>query len=152
MTSDATHPLVAHLAESLLLGEALRTVAAIFGRYELRAHWLQGEFHHDLVLHVEGASPRLPGDYLVIATNCNGGLKEVLCFAHEPDRWALWNRRCPDNPEFEGELPDPLAIARTIHWFDPCVLLTPDTRSEMLPEHRRRQRGGGWRSVDDLED
>lgn len=31
----------------------------------------------------------------VIATDCNGGVKEVLGFETLPDRWALWHRRCP---------------------------------------------------------
>ncbi len=152
MPHQDTHPIVEQLAHCLLLGESLRTILGIFGSYDLRAHWLQGEFHHDVVLHVPDAVPRLPGGFLVIATNCNGGVKEVLCFDEEPDRWALWNRRCPDNPEFSGEASNPLACSRTIHWFDPCMLLTSDARSELLPEHRRRQRGGGWRMIDDLED
>jgi Ribbon-helix-helix protein, copG family len=32
----------------------------------------------------------------------------------------------------------------TEHWFDPCELLAPDARSELRPEYRRRQDGGGW--------
>ncbi len=41
-----------------------------------------------------------------------------------------------------------MARVRTPHWFDPCELLTPDTRSELRPEFRRRQRGGGWMADD----
>ena len=29
-------------------------------------------------------------------------------------------------------------------WFDPCELLRPDARSELRPEYRTRQQGGGW--------
>ena len=41
---------------------------------------------------------------LVVATNCNGGVKEVLCFRDAPDRWALWHHRCPNVADFAGEL------------------------------------------------
>ena len=60
------------------------------------------------------------------------------------ERWALWNHRCPDNADFDGELPPLLARATTHHWFDPCELLTESARSELRPEFRKRQRGGGW--------
>ena len=40
-----------------------------------------------------------------------------------------------------------LGVARSHHYFDPCELLVPDARSELRPEHRRRQRGGGWEKV-----
>ncbi len=138
------HTLLQMLADALLLGDCLRTLFFLFPTYELRAHWLQGEFHHDLVLFVPDASPRLPGSWLVVSTNCNGGVKEILCLSQEPDRWGLWHHRCPDNAEFSGPPLDILATSRTVHWFDPCALLTTDARSELLPEHRRRQRGGGW--------
>ena len=141
------------LANRMLLGEALEMVRRMYGCYELLAHWLQGEFHHDLPLRLPKKEKQvLPGDYLVIATNCNGGIKEVLCFEDAPERWALWHHRCPENPEFEGVLPKILAMARTIHWFNPCQLLEPDARSEIREEQRRRQRGGGWRSIHDFED
>jgi hypothetical protein len=91
-----------------------------------------------------GTSPPLPGPILVVATNCNGGVKEVLCFRDVPDRRALWHHRCPAIDAFDGELAPILARATTEHWFDPCELLAPDARSELLPEHRRRQEGGGW--------
>ena len=61
-----------------------------------------------------------------------------------PDRMALWHSRCPENPEFGGAIPPILAAARTLHWFDPCNLLTSDARSELRPEFRERQTGGGW--------
>jgi len=80
----------------------------------------------------------------VVTTNCNGGVKEVLCFASLPDRGALWHLRCPENAEFVGDALDVVATARTEHWFDPCELLVPDARSEYREECRARQCGGGW--------
>jgi len=133
------------LAEHLGLGSLLRVVDGACGRHEMLAHWQQGEFHHDLVLTVPAPPPTLPGPVLVVATNCNGGVKEVLCFAEPPSEQALWHHRCPDNPEFVGQIPPILASARTVHWFDPCTLLTDDARSELRPEARERQPGGGWR-------
>jgi hypothetical protein len=40
-----------------------------------------------------------------------------------------------------------LAEARTIHRFDPCALLGADARSELKPECRKRQRGGGHEPI-----
>jgi hypothetical protein len=137
---------VSSLANTLVLGALLDQLLHRHRGYELLAHWKQGEFHHDLVVRVRSPE-ELPGDVLVIATNCNGGVKELLCFAQQPDRDALWHARCPDNPEFGGQLSDILAEARTLHWFDPCELLLADARSEMKPECRRRQRGGGFEPV-----
>jgi hypothetical protein len=138
-------PLVDRLARSLVLGALLDEVTTLFGAYSLVAHWTQGEFHHDLVLELpEAALARLPGRVLVVATNCNGGIKEVLCLGVVPDRRALWHHRCPDVADFDGDLGNVLARATTEHWFDPCELLARDARSELLPEHRRRQEGGGW--------
>jgi hypothetical protein len=111
-------------------------------------HWQQGEFHHDVVLRIERPLPDAAGDVLVVSTNCNGGVKEVLCLADVPDRWGLWHHRCPDNPEFDGPAPRIVGAARTVHWFDPCNLLKPGTRSEYRAEFRRRQRGGGYTCVD----
>jgi hypothetical protein len=130
------------LAEFLGLGSLLEELRRSYGGYEIVAHWAQGEFHHDLVLRVN--SPELPGPYVVVATNCNGGVKEILVFADRPDRSALWRSRSPDNADFHGDMPAPLASVRTIHWFDPRELLTPDARSEYKDEHRERQLGGGW--------
>jgi hypothetical protein len=138
---------LAQLASHLALGSLLEVLVREYGGYDLVAHWQQGEFHHDLVLRVHEPSA-LPGAVLVVATNCNGGVKEVLCFASPPQRYALWHARCPDNPEFEGELGPVLAEARTVHWFDPCALLVTDARSEMRPECRRRQRGGGYEPLE----
>lgn len=136
---------VAHFARHMVLGALLDDVTARFGSYELAAHWTQGEFHHDVVLRLpEVAASELPGRVLVVATNCNGGVKEVLAFAEVPDRGALWHHRCPDVREFEGELAPILARAATEHWFDPCELLAADARSELRPEYRRCQKGGGW--------
>ena len=44
----------------------------------------------------------------------------------------------------EGALPAILGTSRTHHWFEPCELLTEEARSELRPEFRKRQRGGGW--------
>jgi hypothetical protein len=132
------------LARNLGLGSLLDELKRDFGGYEIVDHWQQGEFHHDLLLRVMRPAPRLAGQILVVATNCNGGVKEVLCFDRAPDRGALWHQRCPENAEFEGALPPLLGSARTIHWFDPCELLGPEARSEYRPEHRERQPGGGW--------
>ncbi|HEY6725733.1 MAG TPA: hypothetical protein VI197_16980 [Polyangiaceae bacterium] len=140
----STLPVVRELADTLMLGHLLDLLRDRYGHYQLLDHWTQGEFHHDLVLRVSGPLQGLPGPVLVIATNCNGGVKEVLCFATPPDRGALWAYRCPDNPEFEGTLPPVLERAVTSHWFDPCELLEPDARSELRVECRQRQLGGGW--------
>jgi hypothetical protein len=136
---------VQDLAAQLTLGALLEEIRGVAGHYELLDHWQQGEFHHDTVVRVDAARLDLPGSVLVVATNCNGGVKEVLCFAELPDRSALWHHRCPDNPEFTGTLAAPLASEKTIHWFDPCELLTSDARSEYRPEFRERQVGGGWK-------
>ena len=136
---------VARLARHLVLGALLDDVVRRYGGYDLVAHWAQGEFHHDVVLRLpDGAAGELPGLVLVVATNCNGGIKEVLCFADVPERRALWHHRCPASREFAGDLGPVLARAVTEHWFDPCELLGDDARSELRPEHRQRQEGGGW--------
>jgi len=135
---------VEELARNLGLGPLLDDVRRRLGGYEILDHWQQGEFHHDLLIKV-ARTEGLPGSVLVLATNCNGGVKEVLCFGEAPTRGALWRHRCPGSAEFEGDLPPILARAQTVHWFDPRVLLGPDARSEYLPAHRERQEGGGWR-------
>lgn len=136
---------VEDLARHLMLGSLLEDLAQRCGGYEVVAHWTQGEFHHDLVLRLpEGASDDLSGRVLVVATNCNGGVKELLSFPEVPDRSALWHQRCPSVTEFTGKLPSLLARAVTEHWFDPCELLSSDARSELRPEFRKRQLGGGW--------
>lgn len=135
---------VRNLAEQLTLGGLLEEVRRLAGRYELLDHWQQGEFHHDTLLRVDHTNAGLPGPFLVVATNCNGGVKEVLCFGERPNRYALWHRRCPHNPEFSGELPPVLDEWTTVHWFDPCNLLADAARSELRPEFRERQVGGGW--------
>src|SRR4051812_12010133 len=83
-------------------------------------------------------------DTWVIATNCNSGVEEVICFDEPVDPSALWHFRCPENAEFSGTLPAVLASARTEHWFEPCELLAANARSELKPEFRDRQAGGGW--------
>ena len=124
---------VDRLSKNLVLGALLDEL----GEYDLVAHWTQGEFHHDVVV-------RVHGEVLVIATNCNGGVKEVLALSEIPDRRALWHHRCPDVSEFGDASITIRARAITEHWFDPCELLHADARSELLPEHRERQEGGGW--------
>lgn len=133
-------------AEHLGLGSLLNELQRTVGVAEHVHHWTQGEFHHDLVLRVADVLHALPGSVLVVSTNCNGGVKELLCLDAIPDRAALWHQRCPDNPEFSGALPPILASVRTVHWFDPCNLLRPDARSELRPEFRERQAGGGWQA------
>jgi len=123
-----------------------------YGGYEIVEHWKQGEFHHDLVLRVNAPADELPGDILVVSTNCNGGVKELLCFGQVPDRWALWHHRCPNIPEFEGSLPPILGAARTPNWYDPCGLLGENGPSELKPEFRERLRGGGWCLADPSKD
>ena len=136
--------IVKELSGALMLGSLLEDVRRRWGGYELVDHWQQGEFHHDVVVRVPRAQAELGGDILIVATNCNGGVKEVLSLASVPDRLALWHWRCPENPDFAGVLPVPLGAATTEHWFNPCELLTPDARSEYRAEHRQRQCGGGW--------
>ena len=131
------------LAHEMTLGGLLARLRDAHGGYTLLEHWAQGEFHHDVVVRVADAGT-LPGPVLVVSTNCNGGVKEILCFAAPPERWALWHARCPSNPEFAGTLAPVLASARTSHWFDPGELLVDDARSELRPEARSRVRGGGW--------
>jgi len=134
---------VAALARNLGLGALLADLTQKFGGYEILDHWQRGEFHHDLLLKVR-ADGKLPGQVLVVATNCNGGVKEILSFETPPREEALWHHRCPTSAEFSGELPPLLGQARTVHWFDPCALLTNDARSEYRAEFRERQPGGGW--------
>ncbi len=130
----------------MVLGTLLDSLRERFGRYELVDHWKQGEFHHDVIVRVPHADG-LPGSILTVATNCNGGVKEVLCFTEIPSRSALWHWRCPDAEEFSGSLPPILDRGVTHHWFDPCDLLGSTARSELKPEFRRRQEGGGWELV-----
>lgn len=144
MTRSTAVDALGSLASRLTLGDLLEQARRLYGGYELLAHHTQGEFHHDVVIRV--ARPgALPGPILVVATNCNGGVKEVLCLAEPPDLDGLWRWRCPNADDFRGAPPEILALARTVHWFDPCELLAPDARSELRAEHRERQRGGGWK-------
>jgi len=144
MVSNVAMNSVAELAQTRVLGALLELVRRDWGGYDLLHHHQQGEFHHDVFVRVPNARPRLPGEYLVISTNCNGGVKEVLCFGELADPAALWHFRCPANDAFQGALPRILAQARTEHWFNPCELLAPDARSELRPEFREQQAGGGW--------
>ena len=134
---------MAKLQETSGLGPFLDRVTERCGAYEVLDHWQQGEFHHDLVLRLRNAAG-LPGAVVVVATNCNAGIKEVLWFLEAPARYALWHWRCPDNPEFSGEMAAPVHSWKKEHWFDPCALLVDDARSELTPNCRTRARGGGW--------
>jgi hypothetical protein len=133
------------LGSHLVLGSLLTHLRDKCGGYRLVDHWQQGEFHHDTVLAVDAVKAALPGQFLVVATNCNGGIKEVLCFNEMPTAGGLWHARCPDSAEFAGTLPTLLGSSRTVHWFDPCDLLRDDARSEYREEFRERQDGGGWK-------
>ena len=132
------------LSECLDLGAVLDELRTTHGGYELLFHHAQGEFHHDVGVRVTSPAA-LPGRVVVVATNCNGGVKELLAFGEPPTAEALWHWRCPASPDFHGELPPVRAEARTHHWFEPCELLGDGARSELRPEWRERQPGGGWR-------
>jgi hypothetical protein len=131
------------LANTIVLGTLLESLRKKHGSYELVDHWRQGEFHHDVIVRMSDRKA-LPGRVLAVATNCNGGVKEVICFDEVPTRSALWHWRCPRVSEFSGSLPPILARATTVHWFDPCELLDSNARSELKAQYRRRQAGGGW--------
>ena len=138
---------LAFLTPRTELASLLAILRQRHGGYQVVAHWTQGEFHHDVVLQVGSPGPDIPGPILVLGTNCNGGIKEVFCFDEVPDRWALWHFRCPENPEFEGQLPELLGATRTKIWYDLCSLLGDDGPSELKPGFRERMRGGGWCAV-----
>lgn len=137
------------IADTMALGAAMDLLRTQTGGFELLDHWQQGEFHHDVVLQLAPSAQGTPGPVFVIATNCNGGIKEVLSFASVPGRYALWHWRCPNVQDFAGELPPMLARATTTHHFDPCELLHPDARSELRPEFREGEVGGGFRMKGD---
>lgn len=131
------------LAQHLSLGALLDTLSALT-EYQIKHHWPQGEFHHDLVIEILNPGVDWPGSVWVVSSDCNGGLKEVICLAEVPSRWGLWHHRCPDHPDFSGALPWVYAWIKTSLWFDPCSLLGPDAPSEIKPAFRQRQWGGGW--------
>lgn len=139
--------MIDQLAQYLGLGSLLKALTESHGGYEVLDLWQQGEFHNDLLLRVDATASGLPGRYLLVATNCNGGVKELMCFNHRPQRGALWHARCPESTEFSGALPSVLASCRTVHWIDPRQQLGADAPSEYRAEFRERQRGGGWRPV-----
>jgi hypothetical protein len=134
------------LAGTIVLGSLLDELVRAYGRYDLLAHWQQGEFHHDLVLGMPENAHDLVGPILIVSTNCNGGVKEVASYSAIPDRLTLWAHRCAPSGTSLPPLPL-LASSRTLHWFDPCELLGEDARSELRPEFRRRQEGGGWEPI-----
>ncbi|HEV2608207.1 MAG TPA: hypothetical protein VGT79_09505 [Xanthomonadaceae bacterium] len=145
-----TFPMLQQLANTMSLKGVLDGLRPC--GWEHADHWQQGEFHDDVVVRLNQRPPEVEGNVLVVSTNCNGGVKEVLCLDAVPDRWGLWHYRCPDNPEFEGPTPHVRGFARTTHWFDPCNLLKPGTRGEYLEEYRKRQRGGGYTQADSTEE
>ena len=105
---------IGELANVLVLGDLLDRLVQRHGGYELVDHWQQGEYHHDLILRVRG---RL----LLVSTNCNGGIKEVLAFAPGaavPSREAVWDYRC-DRAALAGLV----EATRTVHWCDPREVL-----------------------------
>src|SRR3954468_1054428 len=104
-----------HLSQQLVLSALLEELRVRCGGYEIVAHWTQGEFHHDLILRLPD-NAALPGRFLAVATNCNGGVKELLLLGDMPTRGGLWKLRCPENPEFDGATPKVLARSTTLHW------------------------------------
>ncbi len=136
------------LAQHLSLGSLLDALSTV-KQYRILTHWPQGEFHHDLVIHIPDFAPELTAPVLVISSDCNGGVKELICMSAVPPRWSLWHHRCPTHPDFpisadQAQLPLTHGWIRTSLWQDPCALLTWDAPSELKPEARRRQIGGGW--------
>lgn len=119
------------------LANALQLVEESWGEYVIDEHWTQGEFHHDVVISITD-------QFLIISTNCNGGVKDVLLLNEKPSQEQLWHWRCPGNPEFSGEPMHIVEHIKTEAWHDPCGVLAPDARSELKPEFRKRQKGGGW--------
>jgi len=112
-----------HVVRCLNLGELLDTLKAGHGGYE---------FHHDVVLRV-AETRSLPGPVLVVSTNCNGGVKEVSCFAAIPDREALWHERCPKGEFAALPLPDLLARERTVHCLPTRPARPRRSPSEVVP-------------------
>ena len=55
--------LVERLASKLTLGELLAAIVVDFGRYELLAHWPQGELHHDTLLRIPHPDIEPPGSF-----------------------------------------------------------------------------------------
>jgi hypothetical protein len=137
---------LAPLATFAALGELLSDVIRRYGGVELVEVWSQGEFHHDVVLRVPARVPpqagALPIGILVVATNCNGGVKELLAFDAIPVRAQLWKYRAGETTAAAIGL---RCSVRGLHWFDPCELLGESARSELRPEYRERQEGGGWK-------
>lgn len=133
MPHDVT-ALIAELANTLTLGGLIERVRCRFGNFRVLDHWQEGEHHHDLVLELDEYAG-LPGRFLLVSTNSNGGVKEVHCLASPPDRAGLWHSRCPEQTELVGPPPQILASARTLHWFEPRELLGSAAR---LPPNAAR--------------
>jgi len=109
------------LAQTMTLGNLLDALRDQYGSFEIVNHWQQGEFHHDLVFRLPCPVRDMPGEILVVSSNCNGGIKELLCFAQAPTHESLWQERCFENAQSHSTAV--LARARTVHWFDPCELM-----------------------------
>ena len=127
--------MLAALSRQLGLGSLLSELQARYGGTICSTSGRRASSTTILLLRLPEAWP-LPGEYVVVATNCNGGVKEVLCLARKPERSALWHHRCP-TIRFAGELPGARRGAHA-HWFDPCALLKDDARSEYREDARER--------------
>jgi hypothetical protein len=138
---------LARLTRSLVLGDLLAELIRLHGGFELVEHWTQGEFHHDVVLRLPPGALASGSSVLVVATNCNGGVKELLAFDDVPSRRALWDYRVGTSSAEAIQL---RGSARTLHWFDPRELLGDNARSEIKREYRQRQEGGGWQLRPDV--
>jgi hypothetical protein len=138
---------LARLTRSLVLGDLLAELIRLHGGFELVEHWTQGEFHHDVVLRLPPGALAAAASVLVVATNCNGGVKELLAFDDVPSRRALWDYRVGTSSAAAIQL---RGSARTLHWFDPRELLGDNARSEIKREYRQRQEGGGWQLRPDV--
>src|SRR3989338_8560547 len=143
-----TMSVLKRLAANFALGDLLQDLHRTIGPSRPVTVWKQTCSHSDVVIRVHDRKD-LPGHILVIAIDCNGGVKEVLCFDEVPDRWALWHWRCPSNPEFKGDIPPLLDSARTQHWFDPNEICDDNSYCELRPEFRQRQRCGGFVPIGD---
>ena len=71
------------MANALSTGALFDLLKNECGGFDFLHHWQQGEFHQDLVLSVK-EQHGLPGPILVVSTNSNAGVKEVLCLDQVP--------------------------------------------------------------------
>jgi hypothetical protein len=134
-----TSATIADLARTRELGALLSVVSERYVTYDLLAHWKQGEFHHDVVVQLPELSLRdLPGRVLVVATNCNGGVKEVLCLRRcptggrsgiidvptsltSPETWRPFSRaRRPSTGSTRASCSAPMPAASSCRTIDAC--------------------------------